>query len=69
MVQKLGRTKIFLKAGKISAKDSILTIQDKQRANIGNKTNMSLKMNPQKTIGRGTAVEGGQDANDLSSAE
>ena len=46
MVQKLGRTKTFLKVGKVCDKDDILTVQEKIVALIDNKTNRRLEMNP-----------------------
>ena len=44
----MGKTKIVLKVGNISAKNNILTVQKKQRASIGNKTKRNLEMSPQK---------------------
>ena len=44
-LQKLDRTKIVLKVGKISAKDNILTVQDESTSRIGNKTKRSLETN------------------------
>ena len=39
---KIGNKNKFLKVVKFSGKDDILPVQDKQRANRGNKTNRSL---------------------------
>ena len=48
MVQKLERGKRVLKVGEISAKNDILTIQEKLRAHIGIRTNRSIVMDSQK---------------------
>ena len=42
----MGRTQKVIKAGKISGKDYILTVEEKQVAHIGNKTKISLEMTP-----------------------
>ena len=39
---KIERNKKVLKVGKISAKDDILTVQEKQAAHIGNNPKISL---------------------------
>ena len=44
----MGRTERVLKVGKISAKDDILTVQEKQRSRIGNRTKRSLEMTARK---------------------
>ena len=43
---KIGRNKKVLKVGKISAKDDILTFQEKQAAHIGNNPKISLGITP-----------------------
>ena len=47
--KKLGRTKKLLKVGEISAKNYILTVQEKQRACKYNKASTILEMTPWKT--------------------
>ena len=44
----MGRTERVLKVGKISAKDDILTVQEKQRSRIDNRKKRSLEMTPRK---------------------
>ena len=46
MVQKLGRTKIVLKVGEISAKDDILKVQERQISYRANRTKIIPEMNP-----------------------
>ena len=48
MVQKLVRTKKWIKVGKICGKDDILNVQEKQVTLIGSKKKRSLEMNPRK---------------------
>ena len=58
-VQKLGRTKVVLKVGKISSKNDILTVQEKEkvrRVNEENPWNYSMVKRY-----RGARVEGLQD--------
>ena len=44
----MGRTEKVINVGKISDKDEILKVEDKQLYLIGNKTKGSLEMNPWK---------------------
>ena len=43
---KNGGEKIVLKVGRISTKNYILTVQEKQQARIGNKTKIILEITP-----------------------
>ena len=44
VVEKLRRARIILKVGRISAKNDILTVQEKKQSHIGNKTKRILEM-------------------------
>ena len=48
MAQKIGNDQKFIKVGKISDKDDILTVEEKLISLIGNKTKVSLEMNKQR---------------------
>ena len=61
---KLGRTKRVLVVGIISAKNVILIYQEKKWAPRFNNKNSALKWIHYKDIYIGTAVEGGQDADE-----
>ena len=45
LILKLARTNKIIKAGKISGKYDIITVQDKEPSNRGNKTKKILEMN------------------------